>query len=325
MTSPDYPFGFRVVGPVSETRRLVTATAAFTAHCAADPLALPESECYLSAFTYGGDFRTYLAERGTPKGYTGPCWSPYLCLDVDRDDLAVALADARRLASFVLYWYSQFADDDLLYFFSGRRGFHIGVPLTHCPPAVPGFNPVCRRLAEGLAAQVVVTIDTSIYDKVRLFRAPNSTHPKTKLHKRRLKYDELMRLSIDRIQELAGAPLGFELPDVTVNPPALATDWAEAAVLLLLQQDGRAGRHHTAGSRLQRDTLEFIREGADGERHTRLFRAAGDLREHGAPAELIHALLVEAALDSGLSQSEVTRTIACGIENSDTKTKGGEA
>ncbi|HEY1189086.1 MAG TPA: hypothetical protein VGE74_15635 [Gemmata sp.] len=325
MTS-DYPFGFRVVGPVHEERRLVDAAAAFAAHCAADPRSQPESECYLSAFTYGADFRTHLAQRGTPKGFTGPCRSPYLWLDVDRDDPAVALADTRKLASFVLFWYAQFGDDDLLYFFSGRRGFHIGVPLVHNPPASVAFNAVCRRLAEGLAAEAGVPIDASVYDKVRLFRAPNSAHPKTRLHKRRLTYDELMRLPIDRIRELAAAPLAFEVPDVTACPPTLATEWAAAEAERREQNAALVGRESAAGSRLQRATLEFIASGAaEGERHTRLFRAAGDLCEHGAPGELVHALLTEAALDSGMSPSEVARTINCGIENTEAKARGGAA
>ncbi|VTR92754.1 Putative uncharacterized protein OS=Rhodopirellula baltica (strain SH1) GN=RB12213 PE=4 SV=1: DNA_primase_S [Gemmata massiliana] len=323
MNRTDYPFGFRVVGPVSEPRRLVDATAAFTAHCAADPRAQPESECYLSAFAFCAGFRSHLDQRGSPKGFTGPCWSPYLWADVDRDDPDAALADVRRLANFVLFRYSEFRDDDLLVFFSGRKGFHLGVPLTHNPEPSVAFNAVCRRIAEGLAAEVGVVIDTSIYDKVRLFRAPNSTHPKTKLHKRRLTYDEMMHLSIDRITELAGTPLGFEVPDVTAAPPLLATDWIEAETALH-ERRVTAAERHPGRSRLQRDTLAFIRDGAsDGERHTRLFRAAGDLREHGAPPELVHALLVEAALDSGLAPTEVVRTIVCGIENSDAKANGG--
>lgn len=323
MKRPDYPFGFRVVGAVNETRRLVDLAVAFSAHCAADPRSQPESECYLSAFAYGADFRDYLALRGTPKGYSGSCWSPFLWLDVDRTELAVALRDARRLAGFVLFRYSEFRDDDLPLFFSGRRGFHLAVPLTHDPLPSVEFNAVCRRLAEGLADEVGAPIDASIYDKVRLFRAPNSRHPKTKLHKRRLAFDELMHLSVDRITELAREPMGFEMPTATASPPLLAIDWADAEKAVR-EQDVRTERSASAAGRLQRDTLAFIREGAnEGERHTRLFRAAGDLREHGAPPELVHALLAEAALDSGLSPSEATRTITCGIENSDTKAKGG--
>lgn len=324
MRHPDCPFGFRVVGPVSETRRLVDATAAFLAHCAADSRAQLDRECYLSAFTYGTDFRDYLAQYGTPKGYIGSCWSPFLWFDLDRTNLAQALADARRLASFVLFRYTEFRDDDLLYFFSGRRGFHIGVPLTNAPAPSVEFNAVCRQLAETLAAEVGTTIDASIYDKVRLFRTPNSAHPKTKLHKRRLTYDELIHLSVVGVTELAREPMSFEVPAVTVNPPELAADWTNAETAVRERQGARIECDALADRRLQRDTLAFINDGAnEGERHTRLFRAAGDLRDHGAPAELVHALLFDAALDSGLPPSEVSRTITCAIENSDTKANGG--
>lgn len=325
MTAADCPLGFRVVGPVSEERRLVDAAAAFAAHCSADPRSQPENECYLSAFNYGADFRTHLTQRGTPKGFNGPCWSPHLWLDIDRDDLGVALAHARGVANFALFRYSQFGDDDLLYFFSGRRGFHIGIPLTHRPPPGGEFHTICRRLAGWLAAESEVVIDAGVYDKVRLLRAPNSRHPKTALHKRRLTYHELMNLTADRIRELATEPLGFEVPAVTAVPGLLASDWAGAEAALREQQRDRAERP-SGGHRLQRATMEFITAGApEGERHTRLFRAAGDLRAHGAPRELVHALLAEQALDSGMPPSEVTRTINCGIENSDAKDAGGDA
>jgi hypothetical protein len=126
-------FGFRVVGGKAGERRLVDPAAAFAAHCAADPKAEPARECYLSAFRFGDDFRTHLTATHTTKGFTGACWSPWLWFDVDRADPTVALADARRLAGFLLFRYSEFADDDLLYFYSGAKGFHVGLPLTHCP------------------------------------------------------------------------------------------------------------------------------------------------------------------------------------------------
>ena len=79
----------------------------------------------------------------------------------------------------------------------------------------------------------------------------------------------------------------------------------------------------SSAERLNRDTLEFIRAGADdGERHTRLFRAAANLKEFNAPPKLVHALLTEAALDSGLSPSEVRRQIDCGIAHAD-RSKAG--
>src|SRR5688572_32147453 len=63
---------------------------------------------------------------------------------------------------------------------------------------------------------------------------------------------------------------------------------------------------YTTLFRFNRLTLDFIRDGApEGERQNRLYSAAANLREHGEPAALVHGLLTEAALDSGLPPSEV--------------------
>ena len=73
-------------------------------------------------------------------------------------------------------------------------------------------------------------------------------------------------------------------------------------------------------ARLNRQTLDFIRDGAaTGDRHRLLFSAAANLAEFGCPTSLAHALLSEAALDSGLKPSDVRRQIDCGLE------KGGAA
>jgi hypothetical protein len=61
--------------------------------------------------------------------------------------------------------------------------------------------------------------------------------------------------------------------------------------------------------------LEVGRPGAaPGERQTRLYSAAANLREEGAPLRLAEALLTEAALDAGLAPGEVARTIRCAYD-----------
>jgi len=66
--------------------------------------------------------------------------------------------------------------------------------------------------------------------------------------------------------------------------------------------------------------MEFIRNGAEeGDRHRLLFSAASNLAEFGCPPALAHALLTEAALDSGLPPKEVYRQIGCGLNG----VKGG--
>ena len=65
---------------------------------------------------------------------------------------------------------------------------------------------------------------------------------------------------------------------------------------------------------MNRLTLDFVRNGATvGDRHRLLFSAAANLAEFGCQAALAHALLTEAALDSGLPPYEVRRQIACGL------------
>jgi len=297
---------------------LVDAAAAFSAHASCDPRADINAEVYLSAFRFGGDFRDHLATHGTTKGFTGSCWSPWLWFDIDRPENSdAALLDARKLVGFVLERYRELNDDDLLTFYSGGKGYHVGVPLTLNPEPSPTFHLITRRLAEGLATVAGVKIDTAIYDRVRCFRAPNSRHPKTGRHKRRLTHAELFGLSAARVAELAHEPAPFELSVSSEPVPEMETDWTEATSLVT-DKAFRCGRKHSPGGRLQRDTLEFIRNGAEeGERHTRLFRAAGNLREFNAASELIDSLLMEAALDSGLSPSEAARQIRCGIEHAE--------
>lgn len=319
------PFGFRVVGDATEARRLVDAAAAFSAHCEDDPRAETCNESYLSAFQFGDDFRAYLEANETTKGFDGPCGARWLWFDIDRPNLDDALKDVRRLGSFIVERYG-LDGDELLAFFSGSKGFHLGLPLSLCGPLLPSgdFNRVCRRLAEGLAAKAAVTIDAGVFDKVRLFRAPNSTHPKTGLRKRRLTFSELLGLKVDRIVELAREPLAFDVPDDPEANEQARVDWLEAADDLQRRQaatlERRSRSSATGSGRLNRATFDFIRNGAlSGDRHRALFAAAANLAEFGCPAALAHELLTEAALDCGLSPSEVRRQIDCGLTHA---TKG---
>lgn len=317
MTPIRMPYGFRVVGDATGRRRLVDAGAAIVAYADLDPRAEPEREGYLSAFTFGGEFRRHLDETGSTRGYAGPCWAPFLWFDLDADDLGQAFDRARRLAMFILHRYTSLDDDDLLCFFSGARGAHIGLPTFWGPPPSDTFHHTARRFAERMASAAGVSIDTGVYDRVRLFRAPNSRHPRTGLHKRRLMLDELLHLDADRIRQLAVAPIPFDLPVISESCDQAAADWRDAAAAVEQEAEVAAARRAAVANgdaRLTRVTLAFIRDGADqGDRHRLLFSAAANLAEFGCPAALAHALLTEAALDSGLTPADVRRQIECGL------------
>lgn len=324
------PFGFRVVGSPFADRRLVDWQRAFRAYADCDERADVGQESYLSAFTFGADFRRYLDATGATKGYAGACGSPWLWFDIDREgDLDTATRDARRLAASLADRY-RLDGDELLLFYSGAKGFHVSLPLSICGSPAPAvtFNAVARRFAETTAERLGLGIDAGVYDRVRLLRAPNSRHPKTGRHKRRLAFDELLHLGTPAILRLAATPEPFDLPDLPGPDPQAVADWQQAAEQVAQAAKARQARQATgdAAGRLNRSTLAFIRDGAaTGDRHRLLFSAAANLAELACPPALAHELLMESALDSGLSPSEARRQIDCGLAavGSPTPTQAG--
>lgn len=318
--------GFRVVGHVGGLRHLVDGPTAAAGYAGLDPRARYDQEGYLSLFWFDPALDAVLPPGGgSVRDLDLPSWSPWLALDFDSPglDLDVVLQGARRLDAFLLDRYRELAEDHLLRFFSGKKGYHLLLPLLHAPPASHDFPAVCRRLAARLADECGVTIDGGIYQAARLFRAPNSFHPTGKAHKRLLDHDEFMHLPAGRHREMAAEPRAYEfrLPPFG-RCPQMDRDWDAAAKGVAEARLARPRDHKLV---LQRATVEFIRGDAEnGERAVRLFRAAGNLREFGASDELIWVLLREAALDTGLPQSEVERQIACGIAHADAK-RGGAA
>lgn len=312
-------YGFRIVGPCTGERRLIDWAAAFTAYAVLDERANIEREAYLSAFTFGDDFRLHLESTGSTKGFDGVCWSPWLWFDIDvEDDLECARRDAARPVLLLVERF-RLDDDDPLVFYSGSKGFHVGLPTALWGPAPSAmFHRVARRFAESLAALANLAIDTGVYDKVRAFRAPNSRHPKTGRHKRRLSLDELMLWSAATILGQAMTPAPFDVPAPETHCDQAAVDWQAAQQQVEQQTEANLQRRATGNgtATLNRQTLAFIRDGAGtGDRHRLLFSAAANLAEFGCPPGLVNALLTEAALDSGLPPRDVARQIDCGMQH----------
>ena len=316
------PYGFRILGSVAEPRRLVDAATALAAYASCDERAEVNREAYLSAFQFGDEMRRYIdpCGNGSTAGYTGPCWSPWLWFDIDRDSLDAALYDARRLAAAIDERY-KLADDTLLVFFSGSKGFHVGLPtVLWSPVPSPTFHRVCRRFAETIAEVAGVAIDSGVYDAVRAFRAPNSRHAKTGLHKRRLSLDELLGLSLERIRRVGRRSRHRSICRTCGATPKRSRCWPLTGKPPSSKSPSKAKRRlhveppSNGTPTLNRSTLEFVCDGAgNGDRHRLLFSAAANLGEFGCPPALAHALLTEAGLDSGLPPKDVRRQIDCGL------------
>jgi len=322
--------GLRVVGGQWTMRRLVDWPSAFLAYCALDPRIDPDDEAYLSHFTFGADFRSYFtAQNNSERGYDGLCCAHWLFMDIDRPDLRVAHADAKRLTSNLLHQAAELEYDDLLIFLSGNKGFHVGLPVTLWgPEPSERFHHVAKAFCASIAERAGVAIDPMVYSKVRLLRAPNSRHPKTGIYKRKYSYDELMNLSTEAVVERAAAPVEFEPPAPSRFSPALANDWQAATEAVERRPRTPPPTHADGERRLSAFVRRFLHDGEldPDQRAVSTFRAAAELaemeRDHGSDA-LIHALLIETALDSGLSPTEARRQIACGIAHARKRKEGG--
>lgn len=325
MTTASHPHGFRIVGPCTGDRRRVDAARVFAAYAACDARAGVDAEAYLSAFQFGDDFAHHLAGTGSPAGFTGSTWSPFVWVDIDRDESAGgidrALADTRRLVDTLDERFGV-PRDVLLPFVSGGKGFHLGVPTAlWAPPPAADFHAVARQFAETVAAAAGVAVDVGVFDRVRAFRAPNSRHPKTGLHKRFVPAEILDCVTVRGVLDMARKPEPFEVPstDGVESTDFLVAVW-DGAVRAVVEKAAAAKQRRLEianGDRaagVNRKTRAFLAGEIEvGERHPRLYSAAANLAELGCPLPAIRALLTEPALDLGLPPKDVARQIECGF------------
>ena len=330
MTSTKPTLGFWVRGHQSNARRVVDWQAAFDGHCACSKIN-PDEEAYLSHFTYPSAFQSHHDTNGSERGYDGPCRASWLFWDIDQPyDPERARTDARRLLGSILNRYHELDEDDLLVFFSGSKGYHVGIPSATfgAPDASPEFHETAKRFALAHAERAGVAIDPLIYSKTRLFRAPNSRHAKTGLHKRRLSADELGFLALAKIRELASEPAPFDPPSPNTLSPQAVDDWQAARGLAATRAVERRAFVDANPSKLTAFARRFLRDGEldETQRAVSVFRVAAELTEfhhaHGFDA-LVHALVTDAARDSGLSPSEIKRQVESGIAHARRQGEGG--
>jgi len=310
---PRFDVGILVAGSPASPRHLVEHRRTLEAF--ADGSVEFDGEAYLSHYQFGPEMEShYKRNGGSVAGFNGPCRADWLLWDIDRADLAAALADARRLAGFLAERYGT----DPAVWFSGAKGFHIALRLAHDPSPSATFPTVARSFAEALAAAAGVRVDSALYDLNRIVRLPNTQHGKTERFKVSLLADELLELTPQAVWQRAAHPRGMSLPVWRGDTDRLAADWAavEARVGRAAQARAERRAEFVPDTRAPRYFLEFLRFGVEpGERATTLFKCSAWLTEQGCPEKLVSALLTEPALDCRLSPSETARQIKCGIEH----------
>ncbi len=316
--------GFEVLGDVGRKRQPKDWLAGFASACTGANLWPPRCPVFLSAFAFTDEFQTYLASSdGSAAGFGGACYCPLIWFDIDREaegsggesvpDINAALEDTRGLVRKLLEL--GVPESCLLVFFSGNRGFHIGVftGLFAARPSV-SFAKVAGLVCDAIAAAAGVEIDESIYKTVQPLRAPNSPHEKSGLFKVLISLDELRGLSSADISGIAMQPRWFEPANFDTPPlPRLAAIWRAAEAAYAEQQAGRVVTGGIAGKDnvgLFRATMEFLTVGApDGERATEGFKAGMNLLDFGDIESLVAALLAHGFERSGYPPSEAQQQI----------------
>ncbi|MDY3555748.1 hypothetical protein R5W24_004894 [Gemmata sp. JC717] len=328
---PAHLAGGFVDGALNAARHVVHAEPLFRAYHEIDGID-PDREAFGTVYQYpAAEYAAHVRRVGSPKGYTGPAACCRLVWDIDnKADPASALTDARTLVTFLLDRYGAHAENGLGAYYSGGKGYHITLV------ALPGFHPfahvpaLVKLLCLTVAQRAGVRVDPAVYDRQRLFRLPNTRHPRTGLYKRFLDLDELFRLSAAGVGHVARAPAAFAVPSVTEDCNALADDWCTAethATSAPRSTDGTdpsAGRvppsHCPAVPKFVRDFIGFADVQEPG-RAVTLWKCAAALAEAGTPAVVVRGLLEEAALKTGLDPAEVEKQLGAGIEHG-SKRKG---
>jgi hypothetical protein len=310
------PLAFRVVGGAENRREIVSYRKATALYAAADPSVQPELPSYLSAFAFPMAFQDHVRSHdGSTAGYDGPVAVPTLNFDVDRSDLDVALRDTRRLSQYVA---DRYAAEPIVHY-SGSKGFHVSLSTADSIGPAPDNHEVAKALACRLAEEVGIELDGGVYDRVRLWRAVNSRHRRTRRYKVKVDLDDLLYLNADQVRRLAAEPIPYD-PSAPSSPPRLVADWHEVAAAVRGERKREVRRRAADGEARQRInplTWTLLIDPTSirvGERHRTILSAAADLAEFPTVDDLVVALLTVPALDTGLAPREVARQIRCGIE-----------
>ena len=161
----------------------------------------PQIECYTSMFRFGKEYKKHCDKTGSVKDIGNmPCYCDHLWFDIDDSDLERARLRAIELLAKIESEYKAKA----VIYFSGSKGFHIGISAV-CIGAEPRSDlaQIFKIMASTIAGDI--PIDTSIYEKNRLWRAPNTINKKSGLYKIPLTYEELAQLDSEVIKKLAGS------------------------------------------------------------------------------------------------------------------------
>jgi phage-related protein len=156
----------------------------------------PSAELYSSVFRYRSE-----------DPYEGPVIAGFFADFDSADDIEKARKEARLFVRYLMDQL-QIPEQSIDITFTGSKGFAIFInrrvfriePDENLPLI---FKAMAKKIKKELDLE---TIDTTVYERRRLWRMPNSRHPRSGLYKIRLTRSELETLPVEKIRDLAMKP-----------------------------------------------------------------------------------------------------------------------
>lgn len=164
-------------------------------------------ECYETIWRYTEDFDKYVKETGSVEDYKGLHTANEIIFDFDSNDLLRAQTDAKRFITELIMTYD-IPLDNIGIFFSGKKGFHITLPIGLLGDVKPSedFHLKYKEFIKSVIGDRYETADLSIYNPMRLIRIQNTKHGESGLYKIPLSFNELNGFSPQEIKTIARNP-----------------------------------------------------------------------------------------------------------------------
>ena len=240
--------------------------------------------------------------------------------DFDSSPADAALVDARKFLSWLME-VPEVDPDSVAIYFSGMKGFHIGLPIA----LFTGRNH--ERMTIGRVRAIVgklpsfPTEDFSLYDRRRLIRIPCTRHPGSGLYKTPLRPKELLHDSLQDIFSRAQKqPSLFQITEPSRN--SYLHELSASAIVTRTSSSGRNAGSVTAFGRLDR-LVDYFAPAANGTRNNRAAQLAGILVGKTITLDLLQNILMlwNKTNPEPLDQYELATTVASIYRNHQHKHK----
>lgn len=166
-------------------------------------------ECYTSFFIHTEELLNYVKINKKINGYEGACKIGYLWIDVDSEDLNNSINSTALILNNL---YDKFGLDkySVVIFFSGAKGFHIGINSVMFGadniydvkiPKIAAMmvKDICRIDFEDGKYQDIGFVDYRLYHHTRYFRYKNSINYKTGSYKILVDCEDIFSGNLGRI------------------------------------------------------------------------------------------------------------------------------